>query len=161
MMEIRFIGTYTGPIAPGGKTGPIMRRIMKQVWEEVGVLWQQEMLPKHFTEEGAREYRYQPRTPKYMQRKMREKGHQDPLVFSGRSRFLSKIPDIRPTSKGVRIVIRVPALNFRPKPGAPPMRQELTRMSSNDRRRITRLMSRRSPELINEDKTRTTRQVAA
>lgn len=48
--------------------------------------WWEVELPKHFNPGIEGPLRYAKRGKKYMQRKMREYGHQNPLEFSGRSR---------------------------------------------------------------------------
>ena len=71
------------------RTGITLRdwsALIKSAWMAVGETWHKQILPKHFTPAGAKEYRYKKRTAKYQRRKLRKFGHQDPLVFTGRLR---------------------------------------------------------------------------
>ncbi len=45
--------------------------------------WHKEFLPIHFTERGHARYRMQFRIPSYIKRKIRIKGHNKPLVWTG------------------------------------------------------------------------------
>lgn len=124
-------------------------RCLKAMWADMGVMWHREFRPKHFTAAGAREYGYQPRSGErgsrgskafkssYTGRKLRQKGHTLPLVWSGLSRTFTRMRDVRSTSKGARVVMNPPALNLRPKGGTIDMRDELTRISIRERHGLT------------------------
>jgi len=110
-----------------------LKEINKVVGEEVGSYWHDHFRAKHFTQAGAREYGYEKRNVRYMIKKARKWGHRDPLVWSGLSRMLSKIKDIKTTSTSararVRVVLHTPTLNFIPSGGHINMRDEMTRVS--------------------------------
>lgn len=113
------------------------REINKDVMEEVGEYWHDHFRAKHFTREGAAEYGYKPRSKGYMVKKAKLKGHQDPLVFSGMSRALSAIKDVRPFSPSaerayVRVVLHTPALNLIPTGGTINLREEMERVSATE-----------------------------
>lgn len=100
--------------------------------------WVTKRLPKHFTREAYDLYGYLPRmgepgTPytkwkgTYTGRKLKEKGHTLPGVWSGESESRAKHPRIVATSKGVRVYINAPALNLRPKDGRIDLREEVVK----------------------------------
>ena len=57
--------------------------------EGVVQFWWRYFFPRHFTARGAQIYRYEPRSQKYMQRKLRVKHHQDPLRWSDLTRAMA------------------------------------------------------------------------
>lgn len=103
-----------------------------------GTWWHATMRPKHFTQAGRQEYRYSRRTKDYRFRKMREKGHNNPLVFSGISRLTTRLRDVRATSKGVRVVMRAGNLAKQNPKSRVNMQDELTRVSRREEREIVR-----------------------
>jgi hypothetical protein len=123
-----------------GPTPKLMARernnVNREVMRDLGNYWHDNFRAKHFTREGAFEYGYALRSRGYMIRKAKVKGHQDPLVWSGLSRELSRIKDIRPTATSalskVRVILHTPALNFIPKGGNINLRDEMTRVSERE-----------------------------
>jgi len=109
--------------------------LVKGAWALTGATWHRDYSAKHFTAEGAREYRYQRRTRKYEDRKQRLKGHKDPLVFSGRSRRLARLADVRATPKGVRVVLHARQLNRRRH-----MRREMTYISHREKQALVKAL---------------------
>jgi len=113
-----------------GATPGILKRelnkLKKVAFAAAGIHWHQEIRPKHFTSAGAGEYGYAARKGErgnaggygfkrsYTGRKLTAYGHTDPLVLTGESQGRTKMRDVRPTSKKVRIVLHAPALNFHP-----------------------------------------------
>lgn len=149
-------------------------RIHKEMWRSLGEHWHRYQRPKHFTKAGAQEYGYAPRSgdpgrthPKgfhrsYQGRKLRRFGHTLPLVYTGLSRNLTRVRDVRPTSKGVRVIMRAPALNLRPKGGRINMRNELINISRRDARALVSVGERRLGSLFarSTNLRRTTRLIA-
>jgi hypothetical protein len=145
---------WTGPIPGVTLKARELNAIKRAGYEKIGLLWHRTMRPKHFTQAGAKEYGYTPRSGEdaargsksfrqsYTGRKWRTKGHTFPLMWSGMSRQLSRIRDVRATSKGVRIVIRAPALNFRNPHTKINMREEMTRVSIKERDQLIRELDR-------------------
>ena len=125
-----------------------LRPAQKVAFKAIGTLWHRTMRPKHFTKAGAREYQYKPRGGEpgggeqfkgsYLERKLRVMGHALPLVWSGESRSLTRLRDVRSTSKSARVVMRANKLNFRASPNAPDMREELRTISSSEQQRLTK-----------------------
>jgi len=113
--------------------------------------WHRELLQKHFTSAGAMEYGYTPRKRQwrgsfkmsYVGRKLREKGHAKPLVWSGESMALTRMRDVRATSKRGVCVIRAPGFNRRNPHSQINMREELTRVSTSDASRMVRTYERK------------------
>lgn len=101
------------------------RRITKEALAKTAAYHHRQFMHKHFTKAGAAEYGYSPRKGEqsgigskaffrsYTGRKQRMKGHTLPLVWSGESRELAKIRDIRSTSNKARIVQHARGLNRR------------------------------------------------
>lgn len=131
-----------------------LRRLLRDSFEDAGVFWHRMFRRKHFTKAGAREYGYTPRKGEqagrgskafrrsHTGRKLRQFGHTLPLVFTGQSRQLTRIRDIRATSKGVRIVMRAPGLNRRPRGGRINLREEMTRVSIRERDALVKRFDR-------------------
>lgn len=129
-----------------------LNTMLKAAWEETGVHWHRSMRPKHFTHAGAREYGYTPRKGErgaagtkgfrqsYTGRKLKRFGHTLPLVYTGESRELTRIRDVRATSKGVRIVMNAPKLNFRSRHSTINMRDEMTRISAGEARELVAVL---------------------
>jgi len=113
--------------------------------------WHRELLGKHFTSAGATEYGYTPRKRQwrgsfkasYIGRKLKEKGHTKPLVFSGESMALTRMRDVRATSKRGVCVIRAPGFNRRNPHSQVNMREEITRVSTSDASRMVRTYERK------------------
>lgn len=115
-------------------------------YRATGHHWHVRYADKHFTRQGAQEYGYEPRKGEpgnpdpfgfkssYTGRKFREKGHTNPLEFSGLSRQLARIRDVRATAKGGRIVIHARGLNRKNPHSNINMREEMTEISSNEER---------------------------
>lgn len=98
-------------------------RLMRESFEQAGAFYHVQFMHKHFTRAGAKEYGYKPRAGEqagigsrrffrsYSGRKLREKGHQRPLVWSGASETLARIRDVRANSRRGRIVQHARGLN--------------------------------------------------
>lgn len=145
---------YQGPVPGITLKRATFNRLLKAAWGHTGLHWHQNMLPGHFTAMGARKYDYTPRKGQrsgmsqkefwrsYTGQKKRKMGHADPLVWSGRSRDEAMRPDIRPTSRGVRVVLHAPALNFRHPNSEIDMRDEVTRITPEEVVELTREFDR-------------------
>lgn len=130
--------------------GPVPRTMRKAhtaaskaAWLRVAENWQARIRPKHFTEAGAREYHYTRRKGElqsghrfrrsYTGRKLREKGHTDPLVYSGRSRERSRQARLSATARGgAKVSINAPTLNLKHPKSRIVMRAELAAISDRD-----------------------------
>lgn len=128
-------------------TKSAFNEMKRETFREMGELWHREMRPKHFTHAGAREYGYAPRKGEagnrhrkgfkrsYTGIKLRLVGHTRPLEFSGEGRRLSRIQDIRVTSKRVRVILPR-KFNFRNPHSRVNMREELTTISEREEREL-------------------------
>lgn len=137
--------------------------IQRQNWEETGIDWHHEFLPKHFTAAGATEYGYTPRQGErgsqdlasrgfrrsYTGRKLKYKGHTRPLVYSGEAERLSRIRDVRATSKGVRVVLRANKLNWRNPRSQVRMNEEIRMISAGEAVTLTRRYDERLGQRLN------------
>ena len=129
-----------------GATPDLLKRtfneLSKTSWDDMGREWHKTMRPKHFTHRGATEYHYSPRNKEYELRKFRRLGHTYPLVWSGASKKLSVIRNVRSTRGGVRVVMNTPTLNFRrgklgSLSGAKTLREEMTTVSDAEVKALT------------------------
>ena len=128
--------------------------ILKFAYTVCGLRWHKTMRPRHFTKAGGVKYRYTKRkgegmargSPYYRRstagRKRRIHKHEDPLVWSGASRTLSEIRVIRATSRALRVPIRAPALNFKPRKSRVNMRAEMEAVSPDEVRELVELFDR-------------------
>lgn len=126
-----------------------MGRIQRESLEQVGIYWHQNFRAKHFKPSGAKEYGYTKRKGEglpsqskefrrsYMGRKLRQRGHQKPLTWSGETEQRTQIRDVRATRNKVRIVIHAPALNFRSAGSQINMREEMTTVSPAEQQVLT------------------------
>lgn len=129
-------------------------RAKKGAFLTMGAYWHQHFRKRHFATVAYREYDYAPRKGdelpfgsrefwrSYVGRKLRKMGHRLPLVYSGASRTLAKIRDVRATSKGGRIMIHAPTLNLRPKGGRINLREEMARISPREWQKMLRVCGR-------------------
>ena len=118
MTAIRHIRIKTPPIARQMRT--IVRQSMKESWKNTGRHFHVNHRDLRFTVAHARKAGYTRRSGEgmgvhaptfrrtYTGRKLRQKGHMKPLVWSGESRRLARSASITSTSKGVKI--RYPGL---------------------------------------------------
>ncbi len=75
----------------------------------VGLDWHRKTLPDHFKPGAESRYRYQRRTPKHLADKLKQFGHQRPLVFTGTlAAEVQRLARITSTGKGVRVVMKGP-----------------------------------------------------
>ena len=135
-----------------GMTGRELTRTFREVnaagMEAMGQEFQRVNLPRRFTYAGGKMLGYAPRNPRYNQRKKRELGHVDPLVFSGTSRALAtRIRNIQVTSQNKRTRVRVKfgrarGLNRRNPNSNIRMNEEVTRMANKEHGPLLRVCRR-------------------
>lgn len=135
-----------GPI-PGVISRRELQEIMKEMWNWGGEYWHKNFRAKHFTVAGGKEYGYRPRSKQYLIQKGKTARHQRPLVKTGESEKATRMRDVRATSKGVRVVMVAPKLNYHKGDGKSP-RQELTTISANERDEIVSMMERHLDESL-------------
>jgi len=149
----------------GATPGYSLRKLnpwKKAAYAATGVDWHRTALPKHFTRAGAREYDYSPRKGEpgnryrkgfkrsYTGQKLAQFGHTLPLVYSGESRALSRLRDVRASGKGVRIVLNAPGLNRRHPKSKINMRREVLALSPADEARAMRTFDREMQRQIDQ-----------
>lgn len=130
-----------------GGPGIVLKKLnvlKKRTFFVMGVFWHRDLRPKHFTKAGAREYKYKPRKGdpgnigrfgferSYQGRKLDTKKHTKPLVYSGDSEALSRVRDVRSTSKGNKIVMRTNRLNLKNPHSEIDMRPEMEIISERE-----------------------------
>ena len=144
-IDIRYHGTK-----PDGMMTREFNRALKEAFAEIAGEYQRDNVDKHFTNRGAREYGYTPRVGEsgrparrifrgtYTGRKLREKQHSRPLTWSGESRRLAATGRVTSTSKGARITVPAPTLNFRNRRSPIVMAQEIKTISGAEGRHLAR-----------------------
>lgn len=138
------------------------RKAQKQAWLETGKEFHSRLMPKRFTLEGAAELGYTKRKGElmprgsrgyrrsYTGRKERRFGHRLPMVYSGESRALARIRDVRATGNGARVVIHARKLNLRHPKSRVRMAQEIRRVSSAEAKLIGRWYDGRLDTQLNQ-----------
>jgi hypothetical protein len=138
LVKVRYQGAVPGVTL----TRREMNRVLEKAWFQPGKNWAGNLRPKHFTKEGEQEYGYEPRSGEqqgasgkafwrsYTGRKLKEKGHTLPLVWSGELRDKARTSCIEATSKGVRVFLsEANKAKFHNPKSKIDMRAELTRVS--------------------------------
>lgn len=115
---------------------------MKEAWRTVGLHWQQQMLPRHFTRAAAANYSHKPRKAKYLEKKRRLKlryGGEVDNVFTGRMEKSLRQP-ARIIAFPTRVTIRMIGpryMTFNPNTAKgsnqPNKPAELTRLTGDER----------------------------
>lgn len=122
-----------------------LNRIKRAALRHVAEVWHREMRPKHFTEEGAREYAYEKRNAGYMIAKNRAKTakgphgeriqlpppNQRPLVWTGESEKRTENAKISANKNRAIVSMNAPTLNFHPYTV-----KELTTISTDESSRL-------------------------
>lgn len=121
-----------------------LNRIKKESWHDTGSHFHRKFLALRFTKEGGRKLKYAKRKgegiprsdPRYARsytgRKERQMGHTNPMVFTGESKQLARIRDVRSTSKGARVVLQARKLNFRNPKSKIRMNVEIRRITKDE-----------------------------
>lgn len=142
---------YTVALKTEGPTPRLLKRVLNDCHRDaaanMGSFWHERFREKHFTNAASSEYGYHPRqgergrpskkfSSSYTGRKLREKGHTRPLVYTGESERRTRQLDVRATAKRgearVRVVLHAPALNFRYAGSPIDMRDEVTTVSQRE-----------------------------
>lgn len=128
-------------------TPRVMQAWVREALEYALDAWRRDILPKHFTKAGGKDYGYQARTKQYMIYKAKTKGTQAPLVWSGDTKRMASTGRI--TSHGLKATLSIPVPDYvytrrapNPKTGkpSPNLRQELTAVTSADIQFLERKM---------------------
>lgn len=113
MTAVRHVYIKSEPVSRQMRT--IVRRASKESWKNTGRHFHVNHRDLRFTVAHARRAKYTRRSGEgmsvhaptfrrtYTGRKLRQKGHMKPLVWSGESRRLARSASISSTSKGVKI----------------------------------------------------------
>lgn len=128
--------------------------ILRSGMNKIGHYWRANYLPGHFSKRGARKYGYTPRSGEtgsslrykgsYAARKLKEKGHSRPLVYTGKSAaeaLASRQVIAKATSKKATSEVPLPrGYNRRPKKGRIHMGKELTTTTSDEDMQIEKVL---------------------
>lgn len=133
---------------PAAKT---LNPILKDEFANTAITWHKKYRPQHFQMKAFSLYGYQPRSPKYVRRKMRQLHHQLPLVFLGAARELSEHSRVEATHRYGRAVYpSLRKLNFRRSPSAPNMREEFERVADSEEQALAQQMETRLVRKLNQ-----------
>lgn len=154
-MIITITTKYTGVVAElaarEGVSRSAFRKERRGALHAMGDYWNRQYRDLHFTERGARKYRYLPRSGarltkgssawrrSYVGRKWRRRGHNDPLVYSGASRTLARTARVRSTANRCEVIIPAPGLNRRNPYSRISMRDEATRVVASEVQQLTKV----------------------
>lgn len=95
--------------------------------KDVGETWHRDKAPGHFQISAMNKYNYKTRTQLYLKRKAREKGHQRPLVWTGRFEAAVKAAKTMRFTGKSRIRMRLSVWG-----GWPQVREELFRTTTDE-----------------------------
>jgi len=97
---------------------------------------------RHFKPEAYRRYGYTERTAGYVRKKLRVKGHNRPMVWSGESETLARIRDVRATRNQARLVQHARGLNRRRPTSLVYMNKEITAVAPPEVKEAARVAAR-------------------
>lgn len=164
-------------IAKQGATPGILakerNRIKKASFFKIGTYWHARFLQEHFKNSAFQRYAevYRPRKgmsgnphPRgfkrsYTGQKLRRFGHTLPLVYTGESRRLARIRDVRATSRGNRVVIHARRFNMRSPHSRINMREEATIIIASEERKLGEVFDETFQRGIDVIRTRETKKV--
>lgn len=152
-----------------------LKPIMHAALVDTGERWRDKYLEMHFTNEASSRYGYLPRAGErgsgknfrgsYTWRKLREKNHSLPLVFSGRSRDDSlKTKKIRAlgSMKTARVRVTVsPRFNLRHPKSRIRMGEEVTRVLQSEEKDLSAFLVKRLDIRLTAAGKKATRRIAA
>jgi hypothetical protein len=115
-------------------------RVLKGVFHAIGMKWQKDMLPNHFTLAAKEKYGYRERTNKYKRRKLRAGHGITPLVYTGLLKrsltgFMQRVMAY-PTRATIRLV-GPSYLTINYKPGRPHLAREILTVAQDEREELT------------------------
>lgn len=131
--------------------------IAKAEWRNTAAEWHRDMLPLHFTHEGARLYGFGKRKGEnhrgsnnrrfrqsYTGRKEAKMGHTLPNVYSGLSRRLARQFVATSTTKGVAVKLQMTARNYKHRHGSNVNQfREYSAVAKSEQNTLTRSHDRR------------------
>jgi hypothetical protein len=120
-----------------------VNRLITHEFAKQGRYWHRVIRPRHFNRGAFQRYSsYKKRRRSTSRRKQRTKGHQKPLVKSGRTYAETNNHRIQATRNGVTIFYSsAKTLNFKPRGSEINMRQEFEEVSGSEVQTMTRNMS--------------------
>ena len=128
--------------------------IQKIAWGKTMDFWHRFLLKKHFTNAGAREYRFDPREGErgnagrknknstYTAQKLKNYGHSNPLQLSGKTKKQAmSVLDSRPKQSGGDVVLHVPFyIYLKPYAKSPAMAHEISAISFGDIDKLVKIL---------------------
>lgn len=118
------------------------REVLRAAFQDGGVKWHQEYLPRHFRPSAAQRYGYRPRSDAYLKRKRRDaargkavEGGNTPLVYTGLlKRAVTGFAAVRGFPSRFRVTMNTPSyIPERTRTTTqPPIAQEMTRFTRTE-----------------------------
>ena len=105
--------------------------------------WHKELLPKHFTPQGASEYRYRQRDPDYNKMKAKKYGHMNPIMLTGLLvGMVKKLFTITSTAKSATDKMKGPKhlWAFKKKLGQSSLSKEIKSVSHRDAGKMAKVL---------------------
>lgn len=151
-VQSKYTGSAKLVAADNGVARRDLGRAFRAGYEAALLRWHERYRPIHFTRAAYPRYGYsrragekfapysKPWTKSYIGRKWAAgprlvgEHHTNPLVYTGRSRTLAMIRDVRATANGGRCVIHARALNWHNPKSPIDMRDEMTRVNEQEQR---------------------------
>lgn len=96
---------YTGPVPQVTKRE--QNNVTREAYHTMGVHFHKENIPVRFTERAFYLLQYAPRSKKYEKKKIKQKGHRNPLVWSGESKQLAKQQNVKATATKKRAQVDI------------------------------------------------------
>lgn len=131
-----------------GYAAKTLRDVVRNGMLTLGRFWHSRVLPQHFLPSAVGRYSgvYENRTQRYLIRKGRGKGHQNPLEYSGTlKRLVTSSAEIRATSRGVRVKMMGPPWLRKPgqaTEGQPDLGAEITATNESEMTDFARSLDR-------------------
>lgn len=134
--------------------------MFKNVFQAGGEFYHENYVDLHFRNSASLRYGYRPRSGEpgsknppgskyykrtYTWRKLKKFGHTRPLEWTGESRALANVRDVRSTSKWARIYSHARVLNFKPW-----LFEELSRVIPQEAEAVAARMGREMEEQVGQ-----------
>ena len=167
MIKMRTVITYRGFDPNDPERG--MWKALREGFKAAAAFWHRRFLPFHFTPGGARVYGFERRSAAYTKRKLKIKGHRNPLQWSGDLKARAKAPPKITASRRagthritafVKMDVPDYAARRYQRPGMPNMVEELTRVRDSEWLEMGRVIERVAAAELGRDQTEVTQRAA-
>ncbi len=163
MLKMRTVITYRGFDPDDPEKG--MWKALRTAFRAAAMFWHWRYLPFHFTPGGARVYGFDRRSGPYEERKLKIKGHRNPLQWSGALKAAAKAPPkITASRRGgtnrITAILRMDVPDYAARRylrrSMPDMADELVRVRDSELLEIGRVIERVAAVELGRDMTEKT-----